>query len=253
MFWMVHLGLFTDIFVWLMKLLWSNLHLLPLLLLCPFAFSIYFLASKAPHLPPSSNFTSSMRLSLTQSVLRKVSVSYPTDFLSGSDGKASAHNAGDPGSILGSGRSLGEGNGNPVSLGEGNGNPLQYSGEGNGNPLQYSCLENLMDGGAWLATVHGVAKMGSQRVGQDWATSLSTIGLTALNAPLNKQHKCDPVSIFVILHFNASLTPLPDFWSLVSLDPGAPGLTAGDEGMMRPNKKRWEALSHNPDTAGGHH
>ena len=32
------------------------------------------------------------------------------------------------------------------------------SGEGNGNPLQYSCLENPMDGGAWQATVHGVAK-----------------------------------------------------------------------------------------------
>ena len=32
------------------------------------------------------------------------------------------------------------------------------SGEGNGNPLQYSCLENLMDGGAWWAAVHGVAK-----------------------------------------------------------------------------------------------
>ena len=32
------------------------------------------------------------------------------------------------------------------------------SGEGNGNPLQYSCLENPMDGGAWWAAVHGVAK-----------------------------------------------------------------------------------------------
>ena len=31
-------------------------------------------------------------------------------------------------------------------------------GEGNGNPLQYSCLGNPMDGGAWQATVHGVAK-----------------------------------------------------------------------------------------------
>ena len=30
--------------------------------------------------------------------------------------------------------------------------------EGNGNPLQYSCLENPMDGGAWYAIVHGVAK-----------------------------------------------------------------------------------------------
>ena len=46
----------------------------------------------------------------------------------GSDGKASAYNAGDPGSIPGLGR------------------PLE---EGNGNPLQYSCLENPMDGGAW--------------------------------------------------------------------------------------------------------
>ena len=32
------------------------------------------------------------------------------------------------------------------------------TGEGNGNPLQYSCLENPMDGGAWLAAVHGVTK-----------------------------------------------------------------------------------------------
>ena len=58
-------------------------------------------------------------------------------FPSGSEVKASACNAGDLGSILGSGRS---------------------PGEGNGNPLQYSCLENLMDGRAWWATVHGVAK-----------------------------------------------------------------------------------------------
>ena len=36
-------------------------------------------------------------------------------------------------------------------------NPSQH-GEGNGTPLQYSCLENPMDGGAWWATVHGVAK-----------------------------------------------------------------------------------------------
>ena len=54
-----------------------------------------------------------------------------------SDGKASAYNVEDPGSIPGSGRS---------------------SGEGNGNPLQYSCLENSMDRGAWRATVHALAK-----------------------------------------------------------------------------------------------
>ena len=35
-------------------------------------------------------------------------------------------------------------------------------GEGNGNPLHYSCLENPMDGGAWWATVHGVAKSRTQ-------------------------------------------------------------------------------------------
>jgi len=50
-------------------------------------------------------------------------------------GKESASNAGDRGLIPGSGRS---------------------SGEGNGNPLQYSCLENSMDRGAWWAKVHGV-------------------------------------------------------------------------------------------------
>ena len=55
--------------------------------------------------------------------------------------KASAYKAGDPGSIPGSGRS---------------------SGEGNGTPLQYSCLENPMDGGAWQATVRGVAKSRTQ-------------------------------------------------------------------------------------------
>ena len=43
-----------------------------------------------------------------------------------------------------------------------------YLGEGNGTPLQYFCLENPVDGGAWWAAVHGVA-----RVGHDWATSLS--------------------------------------------------------------------------------
>ena len=64
-------------------------------------------------------------------------LTYSTLFPGGSDGKASAYNAGDPGLIPGLGRSLGE---------------------GNGNPLQYSCLENSMDGGAWWATVHGVAK-----------------------------------------------------------------------------------------------
>ena len=52
---------------------------------------------------------------------------YAEDFPGGSDGKVSAYNVGDLGSIPGLGRS---------------------SGEGNGNPLQYSCLENPIDRGA---------------------------------------------------------------------------------------------------------
>ena len=64
----------------------------------------------------------------------KFTVSY---FPGGSDGKASVYDVGDQGSIPGSGRS---------------------PGEGNGNPLQYSCLGNPTEGGAWWPTVHGVAK-----------------------------------------------------------------------------------------------
>ena len=58
-------------------------------------------------------------------------------FPGGSEGKGTAYDAGDPSSIPGSGRS---------------------PGEENGNLLQYSYLENPMDGGAWKATVHRVAK-----------------------------------------------------------------------------------------------
>ena len=66
--------------------------------------------------------------------------------LGGSDGKESACKAGDPVSILGSGRSP----------------------EGKGNPLQYSCLENSVDRGTWWA----VKSVGSQRVRHNWATNI---------------------------------------------------------------------------------
>ena len=71
------------------------------------------------------------------------------DFPGGSDGKESACNAGDPSWIPGSGRS---------------------PGEGNGNPLYYSCLENSVDRGAWQPTTHGVVKSWTQ-----WATNFHFI------------------------------------------------------------------------------
>ena len=63
------------------------------------------------------------------------------DFPGGSVVKNLPANVGDTGSIPGSGRS---------------------PGGGNDNPFQYSCLKNLMDRGAWQATVHGVAKSQTQ-------------------------------------------------------------------------------------------
>ena len=73
--------------------------------------------------------------------------------LGGSDGKASAYNAGDLGSIPGLGR---------------------FPGERNGNPLQYPWLENPIDGGVWQAIVHGVTN--------SW-TRLSDFTFSLLNIP----------------------------------------------------------------------
>ena len=50
------------------------------------------------------------------------------------------------------------------------------TGEGNGTPLQYSCLENPMDGGAWWAIVHGVAKSQDRTEQLHFHFSLSCIG-----------------------------------------------------------------------------
>ena len=71
----------------------------------------------------------------------KISIGYRYKALKGFPGglvvKNLPVNAGDTGSIPGSGRA---------------------PGEGNGNPIEYSCLGNLMERGAWRAIVHGVAK-----------------------------------------------------------------------------------------------
>ena len=74
---------------------------------------------------------------LSSIILTQTLTSSILGFPGGSDGKESAYNAEDMGSIPELGRS---------------------PGEGNSNPLQYSCLENTMDRGAGWATVHGVTK-----------------------------------------------------------------------------------------------
>ena len=71
-------------------------------------------------LPLIIRISSSLYISIIIIIIILLSMNFP----GGSDGKASAYNVGDPGSIPGLGRS---------------------SGEGNGNPLQYSCLENPTD------------------------------------------------------------------------------------------------------------
>ena len=80
--------------------------------------------------------------------------------------KSSVCNTGDLGSIPGLGRS---------------------PGEGNGSPLQYSCLENPMDGGAWWATVHGVAKSRTQLSDFTHSLTLSGQGCKA-SPPETSQH-----------------------------------------------------------------
>ena len=94
--------------------------------------------------------------SLSDVTRMKSKGSLPTSlFPGGSEVKVSACSAGDLGLSPGSGRS---------------------PGEGNGTPLQYSCLENPMDGGAWWAAVHGVAK--SQTRLSDFTFFLSYSGGT---------------------------------------------------------------------------
>ena len=89
-------------------------------------------------------------------------------FPGGSDGKESACNVGDLGSIPGLGRS---------------------PGEGNGNPLQYSCLENSIDRGTWWAAVHGVTKSWTR------LSNSHTHTLTRMPATLtSKGHHREPQS-----------------------------------------------------------
>ena len=112
-------------------------------------------------------------------------ISKSTGLLCSSNSKESSWSTGDPGLIPGLGRS---------------------SGEGNGSPLQYSCLENLMDRGAWRATVHGITKSRTRL--SDWAEiehTWMTLGVTQ-NTHLWTIHTtftrwCTTLKIFTIWPF----------------------------------------------------
>ena len=94
--------------------------------------------------------------------------------------KKSACNVGDPGSIPGSGRS---------------------PGEGNGNPLQYSSLKNYIDRGAWWATIQG-----SQRVRYDWATNTNYVLGPMLNPRDEEMSRPQPYCGY---EFNVQQAALP--------------------------------------------
>ena len=108
-------------------------------------------------------------------------------------GKASAHNAGDPGLILG---------------------------KGDGSLLQYSCLENPVDGGAWWATVHGVAKSRTQL--SDFTSSLQGLKYW-LSLPLHPRFICCKELYFLYFCNSTSLFSFFFFFNGV-LHSASPGI-----------------------------
>ena len=113
-------------------------------------------------------------------------------WLSGKESTGNTRDARDPGSIPGSGRS---------------------SGEGNGNPFQDSCLENSTDRGAWGATVHGVAKSWTQL--SDWTLSLWLSQFLYLFFPFLFIEKLDsffPEPTFFLKVFIKHSNRLLTFW-----------------------------------------
>ena len=102
--------------------------------------------------PPK--FTRTLLASVCSCIIMYAKYHFPGDI----DSKEYACNAGDLGSILGSGRSPGEGNGK----------------------LHYSCLENPMDRGAWCATVHGVVKIQTRLSNKHYTFIISMITISSL-------------------------------------------------------------------------
>ena len=113
----------------------------------------------------------------------------PYGFPGGSVGKASACNVGDLGSIPGSGRS---------------------PGEGNGNPLQYSCRENSMDRGVWWATVHGIAKSRTRL--SNFTLTFNVLNQSAFVQLIGRQSAPGPVNNCRKEEINTCPPVLQDKW-----------------------------------------
>ena len=136
-------------------------------------------------------------------LFEKISLYFP----GGSDSKVSAYNAGDLGSVPGSGRS---------------------PGEGNGKPLRYFCLENPMDGGAWEATVHGVAKSRTQ-LSDFTSLHFPLSSIPHHHYPFSPSFPCQIFGMYVL--YNAPFTyhlVIPENpWKFASIHTTLPELTSG--------------------------
>ena len=126
---------------------------------------------------------------------------------------ASAGDARNTGLIPGSGRSLGE---------------------GNSNPLEYSCLENSMDRGAWWAQ-----SMRSQRVGHDWAHKHTHSSSFAVKVYDSMRRKKNISFFFLKLKVVIGLVPEKDGISTLHLGSSAESSCEYTEQLFEDSEKRW--------------
>ena len=154
----------------------------------------YSIAAISVSLRRSHGVKSNLGISLTHKTVCLFLTLMSKGLHCSSDGKQSACNTEDPGSIPGLGRS---------------------SGEGNGNPLQYSCLE--IPG---TEEPGGLQFMGSQRVGRDWATNTTL---------MSRRHRCESAhNSLTVLMLSEGQFPseaLPALWQREKRDMVRPKLT----------------------------
>ena len=121
------------------------------------------------------------------------------------------------------------------------GNLANIFGEGNGTPLQYSCLKTPMDGGAWWAAVHGVAKSRT-----DWVTSLSLFNF------MHWRRKWEPTPLMSptlagALFTTAAAAAAKSFQSCPTLCDPIDGSPPGSPipGILQARTLEWAAISFN--------